>query len=80
MACGIPCVVTDVGDSALLVGDTGIAVPPNKVQALADGLSTCIDMLRSGQTANSRLRITENFDSATMAERTDAALTALMQS
>lgn len=79
MACGIPCVVTDVGDSALLVGDTGIVVPPNNSQALADGLNTCINRLRNGQTSNSRLRITENFDSLTMAKRTGAALSALIQ-
>lgn len=79
MACGIPCVVTDVGDSALLVGDDGIVVPPNDSKALADGLSKCIDMVRNGQTANPRLRITENFDVGTMASRTEAALTALIQ-
>lgn len=79
MACGIPCVVTDVGDSALLVGDIGIVVPPNNAQALADGLTRCIDMLRSAQISNPRLRITENFDSATMAQRTDAALSALVE-
>ena len=79
MACGIPCVVTDVGDSALLVGETGIVVPPNNVQALADGLSKCIEMLRGAQITNPRSRITENFDSATMTNRTDDALTTLMQ-
>lgn len=37
MSCGVPCVVTDVGDSAFAVGETGIVVPPQKPSALADG-------------------------------------------
>lgn len=39
MALGIPCVVTDVGDSANLVGDTGLVVPPENPVALGQALS-----------------------------------------
>lgn len=39
MATALPCVATDVGDSARLIGDTGRVVPPRDAGALADALA-----------------------------------------
>jgi glycosyltransferase involved in cell wall biosynthesis len=65
MACGVPCAVTDVGDSSVMVGDTGRVVPPKNPQALADawhGLLTLgpDERARLGQAA--RRRMEDHFD------------------
>lgn len=64
MACGTPCVVTDVGESAVIVGDTGVVVPPSDPDALAEGMSTCLRMTPSDRAAlgaAARARIVENY-------------------
>jgi glycosyltransferase involved in cell wall biosynthesis len=44
MACSVPGVVTDVGDSARIIGNTGFVVPPRNAAALADALERMIDL------------------------------------
>ncbi|RXD02155.1 glycosyltransferase [Sphingomonas sp. UV9] len=43
MACAVPCVVTDVGDAALIVDGTGWVVPPLAPDRLAQALGVAID-------------------------------------
>lgn len=64
MSCGVPCVVTDVGDSAKLVGPTGLVVPPRNPDALAEGLRELIRLGREGRAKlgeAARERIRDNF-------------------
>jgi len=65
MACGVPCVVTDVGDSALIVGETGRVVPPHDPLALAVAWEELLALApdarrRLGQAA--RLRVQERYE------------------
>jgi len=46
MACGIPCIATNVGDSATIVGDTGRIVPVRNAPALANAVLELLKLPR----------------------------------
>jgi glycosyltransferase involved in cell wall biosynthesis len=76
MACDLPCVVTDVGDAAILVGNTGVVVPRGDCQALAEGLMRCIDGLGAVARPSPRQRILGDFSVSRLVTQTEAALLA----
>lgn len=67
MACEVPPVVTDVGDSARLVGDAGTVVPPNDSAALAAAIAALHDAGPEARAAigrRARARIAGEFSLA----------------
>ncbi|OYW31560.1 MAG: hypothetical protein B7Z47_00725 [Chthoniobacter sp. 12-60-6] len=60
MACAVPVVATDIGDTRWVMGDTGHTVPPGDPAALAQA---CIELLDAGVTQDhaARTRIEQQF-------------------
>jgi glycosyltransferase involved in cell wall biosynthesis len=72
MSCAVPCVVTDVGDSALIVGPTGRVVPPRDSEALSEGLGAVLSMPAGHRRElghDARKRIVERFDLTAVTRR-----------
>ncbi|MBY0430984.1 MAG: glycosyltransferase, partial [Rhodospirillales bacterium] len=64
MACAVPCIVTDVGDSAFMVGGSGRVVPPSDPKALAAAMGEMTALpptVRRTLGEAARKRITEHF-------------------
>jgi glycosyltransferase involved in cell wall biosynthesis len=72
MACGVPCAVTDVGDSAYLVGDSGLVAPPREPDALANAIARLIDFGSAGRQqlgTKARKRIETEFSLSAIVQR-----------
>jgi glycosyltransferase involved in cell wall biosynthesis len=72
MACGVPCVVTDVGDAAFVVGATGRVVPPRNSDLLAQGWLELVKMGREKRVemaTASRERIRAQFNIISVVKR-----------
>ena len=81
MACGVHCVVTDVGDSAIIVGETGVIVNPEDPQALADGWASMLKRLNDKSyliKKMARARIVSHYNSEIFIQKTSKMFLSLL--
>jgi len=59
MACGVPCIATDVGDNRIIIGSTGVIVPRRDPDSLARGMQDLLfrpfDCRMKGEMARQRI-------------------------
>lgn len=82
MACGRPCVVTDVGDSARIVGACGVAVAARDSEAFAAAVESMLPVLADREAVHAmheaaRTRIVETYSLETLLGNSRAALKAV---
>jgi glycosyltransferase involved in cell wall biosynthesis len=82
MACGVPCVVTDVGDSVRVVGRHGVAVTTGDARALAEGIrvllaTPCGELARRAEAR--RAWIGSEFSVSRLLRASERALGSLLE-
>ncbi len=74
MACGVPCVATDVGDSAAIIQETGMVAGPNDPSALAEAWEAVLSMSPEARAAlgrRARERIVNTYEISKIAKAYD---------
>ena len=84
MLAGLPCIVTDVGDAAEIVGNTGWVVPANNPEALAEAMHQAVMALADVEAwatrrAAARARIVAEYSMEKMQARFEAAWIAAIE-
>lgn len=74
MCAGLPCVATNVGDTAEVIGNEGWVIRSNDSDALVSALIDAIHRRPAWDADGPRRRIAENFSEESLVERTLAAL------
>lgn len=83
MACGVPCVATDLGEVRALIGTAGRVVPPRNAAALADALAYVLDLPaveREAMGRRARAHIESRFNVKRLVDETEQALQSLLRS
>lgn len=82
MSCGTPCVVTDVGDSARIVGATGVVVPAAAPSSFADALLATLARLETSAVPMreaARSRVVAEYGLESCVRRTTDALQSVVK-
>ena len=74
MACGVPCVATDVGDALRIIDACGVIVPPKDPARLAQGILQALRRLSLDWKLACRKRIEDQFSMEQMVDRTERLL------
>lgn len=72
MSVGIPCVATDIGDSSLVIGDSGWIIPPGDVDSLVKTIKLAMAETVSNRLLRSDLvidRIRKNYNITSIVEQ-----------
>jgi glycosyltransferase involved in cell wall biosynthesis len=72
MSSGVPCISSDVGDSAIVIGETGWVIPPDNAQALQSAINLAIgeskDLYQDRSSAATK-RVLDNYQLKTVVQK-----------